>query len=163
VLNVNFSLGRKSWHVKYSEMPFSLFRINSVKLAYISSSMNCLTCNDPMVALELDGLEIDYCFGCSGIWLDAGELENLAGGAMSFQLVNAEGNRRRSKRRCPICGKRMELRETLGTKHTELDACRLGHGIWFDRGELQDVLSSLERPVRDAVVKQLNAIFAQTR
>jgi len=39
--------------------------------------MNCPVCKDSMVVLELEQVEIDYCTGCEGVWLDAGELELL--------------------------------------------------------------------------------------
>ena len=30
-----------------------------------------------MITLELEDVEIDFCCDCSGIWLDAGELDGL--------------------------------------------------------------------------------------
>ena len=45
--------------------------------------MNCPHCKEPMIILELNEVEIDYCHDCSGIWLDAGELDLL--------LENTEG------------------------------------------------------------------------
>ena len=39
--------------------------------------MECMVCQEPMIVLELDDIEIDYCVICAGIWLDAGELELL--------------------------------------------------------------------------------------
>ena len=41
----------------------------------------CPLCNEPLVAFELDGIEIDRCVDCGGVWLDAGELELIAGRA----------------------------------------------------------------------------------
>ena len=38
----------------------------------------CPVCREPMVALQLEGVEIDHCLACRGTWLDAGELEQLA-------------------------------------------------------------------------------------
>ena len=40
--------------------------------------MKCPTCNDtPLVMAERQGVEIDYCPDCRGIWLDRGELDKL--------------------------------------------------------------------------------------
>ena len=39
--------------------------------------MLCPVCKESMVVLELNEIEIDFCTRCSGIWLDAGELELL--------------------------------------------------------------------------------------
>ena len=50
--------------------------------------MNCPVCkNEPMVVLELRGVEIDYCLKCKGIWLDKGELELLLEGFESSRDV----------------------------------------------------------------------------
>ena len=39
--------------------------------------MDCPVCKDAMIVMELNEVEIDHCLSCSGIWLDAGELELL--------------------------------------------------------------------------------------
>ena len=40
--------------------------------------MKCPTCaNTPLVMAERQGVEIDYCPSCRGIWLDRGELDKL--------------------------------------------------------------------------------------
>lgn len=40
--------------------------------------MLCPKCHDQvLVVLERSGLEIEYCGGCRGVWLDKGELEKL--------------------------------------------------------------------------------------
>ncbi|MHC1775364.1 MAG: zf-TFIIB domain-containing protein [Lentimicrobium sp.] len=39
--------------------------------------MNCPNCNVPLVMSERQGIEIDYCPDCRGIWLDRGELDKI--------------------------------------------------------------------------------------
>lgn len=40
--------------------------------------MYCLTCTTtPLVLAERQGVEIDYCPHCRGVWLDRGELDKL--------------------------------------------------------------------------------------
>ena len=39
--------------------------------------MNCPSCNVTLVLSERQGIEIDYCPNCRGIWLDRGELDKL--------------------------------------------------------------------------------------
>lgn len=40
--------------------------------------MNCPHCKEPrLVISERQGIEIDYCPECRGIWLDRGELDKL--------------------------------------------------------------------------------------
>lgn len=39
--------------------------------------MNCPVCNVNLLMSEKQGIEIDYCPKCRGIWLDRGELEKI--------------------------------------------------------------------------------------
>lgn len=40
--------------------------------------MKCPTCTDPdLVMTERQGVEIDYCPKCRGVWLDRGELDKI--------------------------------------------------------------------------------------
>lgn len=39
--------------------------------------MNCPNCKIPLVMSERQGIEIDYCPQCRGIWLDRGELDKI--------------------------------------------------------------------------------------
>ena len=98
--------------------------------------------NEPMLVLELAGIEIDYCPLTNGIWLDAGELEALyedlkAARELLASFKAAAGNREK-KVRCPICNKRME--KVLVQNEVVIDRCTRGHGLWFDEGELVQVL-----------------------
>jgi Zn-finger nucleic acid-binding protein len=39
--------------------------------------MNCPNCNETLVMAERQGVEIDYCPKCRGVWLDKGELDKI--------------------------------------------------------------------------------------
>ena len=41
--------------------------------------MKCPLCNVDLMMSERQGIEIDYCPQCRGVWLDRGELEKLVG------------------------------------------------------------------------------------
>jgi len=41
--------------------------------------MKCPKCGFDLETIQFKGLAIDKCFHCNGTWLDAGELEALAG------------------------------------------------------------------------------------
>jgi Zn-finger nucleic acid-binding protein len=40
-------------------------------------AMNCPNCNITLVMSDKQGIEIDYCPQCRGIWLDRGELDKI--------------------------------------------------------------------------------------
>lgn len=39
--------------------------------------MQCPTCNVALVMSDRNGIEIDYCPNCRGVWLDRGELDKI--------------------------------------------------------------------------------------
>ncbi|HTN08236.1 zf-TFIIB domain-containing protein [Agriterribacter sp.] len=39
--------------------------------------MKCPTCNETLLISDKNGIEIDYCPKCRGIWLDRGELDKI--------------------------------------------------------------------------------------
>jgi uncharacterized protein len=42
-----------------------------------SSGMPCPVCSVPLTLSERQGIEIDYCPQCRGVWLDRGELDKI--------------------------------------------------------------------------------------
>ena len=39
--------------------------------------MKCPNCSETLVMTERQGIEIDYCPKCRGVWLDRGELDKI--------------------------------------------------------------------------------------
>ena len=39
--------------------------------------MKCPNCNETLVMSDRNGIEIDYCSNCRGVWLDRGELDKI--------------------------------------------------------------------------------------
>ncbi len=106
--------------------------------------MECPACNEPMIVLEYQEVEVDYCVACHGVWLDAGELDLLFGDrAMTAGFLGGGDpklGRAEKPRRCPICRKKMAKAATAGEHPVVYDACAAGDGLWFDKGELTTVL-----------------------
>ena len=126
--------------------------------------MNCPTCKNAMITLELAEIEIDHCTNCGGIWLDAGELEILLAEAEdTHQLLNSfkeDKSLREKLRRCPICDKKMQ-KILVGTSKFSvlIDKCRRGHGLWFDKGELNDILGKARLDKNNRIQKLLADMF----
>ena len=86
--------------------------------------MDCPICEKPMIVKVVEGVEIDHCRFCNGVWLDEGELENLSG-------------LRPERSRQLIC---MECDEPMATKiinNVEIDYCQKCKAVWLDKGELE--------------------------
>ena len=105
----------------------------------------CPECKEPVLVLELEGVEIDHCVSCQGTWLDDGELEMITGlagvqpGPITSALQFGKSSDR-SQRRCPRCGSRLQILSLESTRPIELDRCPLGHGLWLDKGEMMAVI-----------------------
>jgi Zn-finger nucleic acid-binding protein len=97
-----------------------------------------------MIVLEYENVEVDYCTGCQGVWLDAGELELLFGDTQAcadFLTIGSPADAKGEKtRRCPICRAKMTKEATESDPPVIFDHCPRGDGLWFDKGELLDVL-----------------------
>jgi len=120
-----------------------------------------------MITLELADVEIDHCVGCGGIWLDAGELEMLMNDRdKARSLLNSFREDRTSTeepRKCPICDKKM-AKIVVGDAAPVLllDKCRRGDGLWFDQGELEDILRRAQLDRENRIQKLLADMFGRT-
>jgi Zn-finger nucleic acid-binding protein len=128
--------------------------------------MDCPACKNAMITLELDSVEIDHCLSCGGIWLDGGELEHLIGQPdqvtallNSFGVANPHGEK---KRRCPICDRPM-AKIQVGKDNTSviIDRCQRAHGLWFDAGELDEVLERAQLDTENKIRKLLADMFGK--
>ena len=117
-----------------------------------------------MLAIEYQEIEIDYCEGCCGIWLDEGELDLLFGDhAITHGFLTA-GNPAEVKgeaaRPCPICDATMKKAVTGGPDPVVYDYCPEEHGLWFDEGELLSILKhGNESGPESPVVHWLRQVF----
>ncbi len=113
--------------------------------------MKCPTCGSPMIVVEHEQIELDYCVDCSGVWFDAGELEllletmQLEETSLSLDniLTSPEAISAEKKRKCPICGKKMKKATVGHDPEVLIDACSRGDGLWFDKGEVGQLITQL--------------------
>jgi len=126
--------------------------------------MDCPVCKSAMITLELAEVEIDHCPDCGGIWLDAGELELLLGrpekAKQLLESFKIDSTSTEKVRKCPICDKKMR-KIIVGSSEPILliDKCRKGDGLWFDKGELQDILNRAQLDKDSKIQKLLADMF----
>ena len=124
--------------------------------------MNCPSCKNPMIILELNQVEIDYCSLCKGIWLDNGELELIFSSSDRKEiskLFSIKNDFAEEKRRCPNCKKKMDKVEFENTGII-IDRCVNNHGLWFDNGELRSLLKSAEE-TNNKMIELLKEMFGE--
>lgn len=109
----------------------------------------CASCRASLLVLEFEGVEVDCCPSCGGLWLDAGELGLLLDGVPEPGALLALRGGEAGPRRCPLCEDRM-LTARLD-EGVEVDHCRRRHGVWLDRGELAALLAT--RPATDRLLR----------
>ncbi len=73
--------------------------------------MKCPVDNETLVMADRNGVEIDYCPACRGVWLDRGELDKIiertgAGGAptASTRMPQGGGYDRKRKKKGSLLG-----------------------------------------------------------
>ncbi len=112
--------------------------------------MICPNCKQDMIVVEHHQIELDYCTRCQGVWFDAVELELFL---QSVKLTSSEliiknvinlpaVESSRKRRRCPICGHGMK-ETAIGQPTINIDVCHQGDGLWFDGGEVHELLRQL--------------------
>ncbi len=113
--------------------------------------MYCPVCREVLVVVEREGIELDWCLGCRGLWFDEGELELLAeksgrrlgpedvGRARADAGPVAEASPRR---KCPRCRRKMDGVSVGSADPVHVDRCT-EHGVWMDSGELGRIMAQL--------------------
>lgn len=103
-------------------------------------TMRCPACeNRDLVEQMTDqGVLVDACEGCRGVWLERGEVFECSNQPAKLQraLDRATLSGERKSRECPRCRE-----ELVGISFLEddlwVDLCGTCRGIWFDEGELE--------------------------
>ena len=125
--------------------------------------MICPVCENPMVVLELDQIEIDHCLHCGGIWLDAGELELLLDTDEDRERLKSflieDDSVKEKKYPCPICNKKMTKVFVGEEKKILIDKCIKNHGLWLDKGELEDVIELSSQNREGKIIHLLKQMF----
>ena len=113
--------------------------------------MRCPVCKVPMIIVEHEKIELDYCTKCLGVWFDAGELDLLVESmkieASNFNMQKILGlpekKIKEAARKCSLCRKRMKKVAIGSSPEVIIDACTLGEGLWFDGGEIGLIIKQL--------------------
>jgi len=130
-----------------------------------------------MIVVEYHNIELDYCSNCRGVWFDSGELELLLRSqglkeskAFFDGIVNSqEASSSEEKRNCPMCSRKMKKTAISGQPEILIDACRNGHGLWFDGGEVTQLIQRLagghprDDDSKGRVINFLEEVFIQSR
>jgi Zn-finger nucleic acid-binding protein len=105
--------------------------------------LQCPKCEHGMSEVSYEGVTIDRCSNCHGLWFDEEEATQLKDKSGSEALDHgdpAEGEKwdSRADIGCPRCGKCMEKSADPKQKHIWYEVCN-DHGMFLDAGEFSDL------------------------
>jgi len=98
---------------------------------------------------KIGATTVHECPCCSGIWLDKGELNEIAhpaeGDLEYCSRENIEEDRI-SEFLCPVCkGSKMVKVNFVSYSDIIMDYCEKCGGLWLDRGELDAIIAEVEK------------------
>jgi Zn-finger nucleic acid-binding protein len=121
------------------------------------SSLNCPVCESGLSTTQYEGISVDWCPGCRGVWLDTDELARVVESreakispsilqetlALARTGVPQEDSDRRLA--CPRCAQAMSAINYNYSSGIIVDRCPEAHGTWLDGGELGHVQAYAEQ------------------
>lgn len=105
--------------------------------------MRCPKCAHSMERVAFEGVEVDRCTVCKGLWFDALEHELLKKmeGSEEIDTGDPEVGELFDKEQqvdCPACHVRMIRMVDRDQPHIRFESCTVCYGVYFDAGEFTD-------------------------
>jgi Zn-finger nucleic acid-binding protein len=116
-----------------------------------AASRRCPRCRVEMEAVAVGGASLRECARCDGMWVDVESFERIISEreeqaavlGTASQVLKQTGARDEPNRvryvPCPECGQLMNRVNFARCSGVVVDVCK-GHGTWFDRDELQQIV-----------------------
>ena len=114
--------------------------------------MQCPRCNSTnFVEHNYEGLKVDTCQSCFGVWLDEGEIAHivytkqkgispeLVKEVVSNSFFGIPASESETILNCPKCNNEMTPINYDISSGVIIDRCANGHGFWLDKHELEKV------------------------
>jgi len=109
--------------------------------------MNCPKCSAEMEVTSYDGIKIDRCTHCKGLWFQPDELATLRNDIWMADYILDQGDAKTGKKydrlraiQCPQCGTDMKQEFDQEQPHIIYESCPDGHGSFLDAGEFTDLV-----------------------
>ena len=105
--------------------------------------MDCPKCKSEMEFGVLNGIRVDRCLQCLGIWFhETGHkaLRNVKG-SEQIDIGPVDLGREFDTAQnvpCPVCSESMDRVADSSQTHIYYEQCAAGHGVFFDAGEYKD-------------------------
>ncbi|KKP87225.1 MAG: hypothetical protein UR89_C0004G0014 [Candidatus Roizmanbacteria bacterium GW2011_GWA2_35_8] len=107
--------------------------------------MKCPNCDGKLELNKYQGIEVEQCQKCKGMWFESHEVDLLEDTV--FDQDEFKGtmitNVKESEKNCPKCEQKMK-RFNYRFEDLELDFCANGDGYWLDKNEenrIEEIIS----------------------
>jgi Zn-finger nucleic acid-binding protein len=113
-----------------------------------SRTLSCPRDASALTEHRVQGIPVDRCDTCQGIWLDLDELDALEATEADAdeRRATVQFSQRPSELSCPVCGRPMQT-FNYRAHSLELETCD-EHGYWLDHGEDRQVLQVIQERKR---------------
>jgi membrane associated rhomboid family serine protease len=126
----------------------------------------CPRCPGQLESVSYEGVDLDICMLCHGLWFDKGELAKFNKFDADFPLAPGKGiTKKRSGVRCPRCNVLMKVVQYAPGANFEVDRCGNCGGVWLDRYEIRKIQEILteERKLWLKIVGRLEEVVLRER
>lgn len=113
--------------------------------AHHGKSIDCPKCHTMMKRVTIDGIDVDRCQGCGGLWLDLGEKESLLKKREHVKQADPTRpshhgrNEEKAVMHCPRDRSRLVRQQDAAQRHIAFESCSVCGGVFLDPGELTDL------------------------
>ncbi len=112
------------------------------------SAAACPRCRTPMALSQRAGVVVDGCPECGGLWLDSGELQQLANSPGALAQVAAAFRDAPSPGEapvhdCPRCASRLRPHRFKSLPGLEINRCAICQGVWVEGARAAEIAALL--------------------
>ncbi len=117
----------------------------------VAAPYRCPRCGSQLHAREYGDMSVEECDQCGGLFLTPNTMDKLVAARdmpTSLRLVLPKREMKRETKvryvSCPVCNKFMNRKAFGRISGVIVDVCK-SHGVWFDSGELAEVIQFVEQ------------------
>lgn len=111
--------------------------------------MKCPHCEKPLLPKDYENISVSTCKDCSGIWMEPSQLSHLVSlreekfspseiqDTLQSAYPGLTDEDLASALPCPECSSEMQEINYNYCSGVILNSCQKGHGLWFDKDELE--------------------------
>ena len=112
--------------------------------------MKCPHCNIKLEITQYEGIEVERCAKCEGMWFEAQEVDQLEDTVFNQdEFKNTMiTNVRDGDIKCPKCEQKMKKFD-YRWEDLKLDYCTNSDGFWLDKGEEMRIIEIVSQDLKD--------------